>query len=224
MIKLEHINMDYPIGDSVCSALTDVSLTVPDGQFVSIIGRSGSGKSTLLQIASGLTVPTGGRVLYDDICISDFSKEQLAAHRNSRVGFIFQTFFLEPEYDVYTNVAVPLMIAGVPKSERDALISAQLERFEILDKSHVRTKKLSGGERQRVCIARALINRPQIIFADEPCGNLDGENAANVMRILKSLADEGKTVMLVTHDLEAAASAQRIVKLQDGRVVSDETV
>lgn len=214
MITLEHIDMDYPIGDSVCSALKDVCLTVPDGQFISIIGRSGSGKSTLLQIASGLAVPTRGKVLYGDTCISDFSREQLAEHRNRSVGFIFQTFFLEPEYDVYTNVAIPLMIAGVPKSERDAMISAQLERFEILEKAHVKTKKLSGGERQRVCIARALINQPQIIFADEPCGNLDGENAANVMKILKSLADEGKTVTL-GHCLRALRTKREIRRAQD---------
>lgn len=222
MIRLEHISMDYPIGDSVCHALQDVSLTIPEGQFISIVGRSGSGKSTLLQIASGLAVPTAGKVYYQDTCISEFTKQRLAEHRSRTTGFIFQSFYLEPEYDVYTNVEIPLMIAGVPKAERAEQIKAQLERFGVAEKATVKAKKLSGGERQRVCIARALMNHPNVIFADEPCGNLDGENAENVMRILKQLADEGKTVVLVTHDMEAAAQTQRIVRLQNGRLISDE--
>lgn len=222
MIRLEHISMDYPIGDSVCHALQDLSLSIPDGQFVSVVGRSGSGKSTLLQIASGLTVPTQGKVYYQDTCISDYTKDQLAGHRNRTTGFIFQSFYLEPEYDVFTNVEIPLMIAGISKEERKGRVTAQLERFGVGEKASVKAKKLSGGERQRVCIARALINEPRVVFADEPCGNLDGENAENVMNILKQLSDEGKTVVLVTHDMEAAARAQRIIRLQDGRMISDE--
>jgi len=222
MIRLEHISMDYPIGDSVCHALQDLSLSIPDGQFVSVVGRSGSGKSTLLQIASGLAVPTQGKVYYQDTCISDYTKDQLAEHRNRTTGFIFQSFYLEPEYDVFTNVEIPLMIAGISKEERKGRVTAQLERFGVGEKASVKAKKLSGGERQRVCIARALINEPGIVFADEPCGNLDGENAENVMNILKQLSDEGKTVVLVTHDMEAAARAQRIIRLQDGRMISDE--
>ena len=222
MIRLENISMEYPIGDSVCHALQDISLSIPDGQFVSIVGRSGSGKSTLLQIASGLAVPTHGKVYYQDTCISEFSKSRLAEHRNQTTGYIFQSFCLEPEYDVYTNVEIPLMIAGVPQTERAEKIFAQLERFGIREKAKVKAKKLSGGERQRVCIARALINHPSIIFADEPCGNLDGENADHVMNILQELSQEGKTVVLVTHDMEAAARTQRIIRLQDGRMISDE--
>ena len=222
MIRIEHISMDYPIGDSVCHALQDVSVAIPDGQFISIVGRSGSGKTTLLQIASGLAVPTEGKVYYQDTCISDFSKSLLAEHRSKTIGFIFQSFYLEPEYDVNTNIEIPLMIAGVPKAERATKINAQLERFGIKAKANVKTKKLSGGERQRVCIARALINEPSVIFAVEPCGNLDGENAENVMNILGQLAEEGKTVVLVTHDMEAASRTQRIVRLQNGRLISDE--
>lgn len=223
MIRLENVSVIYPIGDSECRALQNLSISIPDGQFISIIGRSGSGKSTLLRIASGLETPTEGKVFYDNVCISDFTSAELSAHRSMKVGFIFQNFMLEPEYDVFFNLELPLMIARVDSKLREERIFTSAKLLGIESKLKVKVKLLSGGERQRVCIARALMNNPPIIFADEPCGSLDGENANTVMQKLRELATGGKTVILVTHDMEAAKCADRILHLRDGMVISDES-
>lgn len=223
MIRLANVSVTYPLGDSECRALQNVDLTIPDGQFVSIIGRSGSGKSTFLRIASGLETPTAGQVFYDDICISNLSSVELSQHRSRKVGFVFQHFMLEPEYDVFFNLELPLMITGVDHKLRKERICQYAEQLGIANKLGAKVKQLSGGERQRVCIARALMNDPPIIFADEPCGDLDGENANVVMQKLGALAAEGRTIVLVTHDMDAAKCADRMIHLRDGMVISDES-
>ena len=220
MLQLNNVSKTFKTPAGEVTAVNGVTLTVADGEFVSIVGKSGSGKSTLLNLIGTLDTPTEGTITLDEADYKSLNAKQIAKLRNSKLGFVFQRFNLEGEYTVLQNVELPLIIAGSLKNE--AKVRAVLEPLGIADKIKTKTKFLSGGEQQRVAIARAIVNNPQIILADEPCGNLDTESSVAVMDILCSLNEQGKTVILVTHDEEDAKRAKRIITLSNGKVISDE--
>ena len=217
MIKLTGINKKF--GSEIC--LENIDLEISDSTFTALTGKSGSGKTTLLKIIGGLESPTSGTVAYDGVFINEMSEERSSFFRNNNLGFIFQDYFLEENYTVFENVSIPLVISGVPKKKIQLLAEKQLEAVDMLSKRNSLIKKLSGGEKQRTAIARAMINDPAVILADEPCGNLDSENSKNIMRILRNAVNNGKTVILVTHDNEDALKTVRIIKICDGRITED---
>lgn len=222
IIRLEAVKKVYQTGDIACEALRGVSLEIEMGSIVSIVGRSGSGKSTLMHVSAGLDSVTEGRVFIDGEDISRYSEKALCNHRNKKTGFIFQSFFLEPAYSVFDNISMPLVIAGMSPKLRRNRVAEVSEAVGIAHKLSVPSGRLSGGEKQRVAIARAIVHQPPIVFADEPCGNLDSENSGMVMDLLEQLHRMGTTVVLVTHNAEDAKRANRMIKLRDGRVESDE--
>ena len=222
MLKLLDVKKEYQTPGGCFFALDGVSLCVEEGEFVAIVGKSGSGKSTLLNMIGTLDSVTSGSILLDGQDIATMKGKQLAEVRNQSNGFVFQRFNLEPEYTVYQNVELPLVISGSTKNEQK--VQAVLEQLDLTSKAKMKTKLLSGGEQQRVAIARAIINDPKLILADEPCGNLDTANSNIVMSILQALNQQGKTIILVTHDQEDARKAQRIVTLSNGRIISDEKI
>lgn len=222
MLKLIDVKKEYQTPGGCFFALDGVSLCVEEGEFVAIVGKSGSGKSTLLNMIGTLDSVTSGSILLDGQDIATMKGKQLAEVRNQSIGFVFQRFNLEPEYTVYQNVELPLVISGSTKNEQK--VQAVLEQLDLTSKAKMKTKLLSGGEQQRVAIARAIINDPKLILADEPCGNLDTANSNIVMSILQALNQQGKTIILVTHDQEDARKAQRIVTLSNGRIISDEKI
>ena len=222
MLKLLDVKKEYQTPGGCFFALDGVSLCVEEGEFVAIVGKSGSGKSTLLNMIGTLDSVTSGSILLDGQDIATMKGKQLAEVRNQSIGFVFQRFNLEPEYTVYQNVELPLVISGSTKNEQK--VQAVLEQLDLTSKAKMKTKLLSGGEQQRVAIARAIINDPKLILADEPCGNLDTANSNIVMSILQALNQQGKTIILVTHDQEDARKAQRIVTLSNGRIISDEKI
>ena len=222
MLKLIDVKKEYQTPGGCFFALDGVSLCVEEGEFVAIVGKSGSGKSTLLNMIGTLDSVTSGSILLDGQDIATMKGKQLAEVRNQSIGFVFQRFNLEPEYTVYQNVELPLVISGSTKNEQK--VQAVLEQLDLTSKAKMKTKLLSGGEQQRVAIARAIINDPKLILADEPCGNLDTTNSNIVMSILQALNQQGKTIILVTHDQEDARKAQRIVTLSNGRIISDEKI
>ena len=217
MIKLTGINKKF--GSEIC--LENIDLEISDSTFTALTGKSGSGKTTLLKIIGGLESPTSGTVAYDGVFINEMSEERSSFFRNNNLGFIFQDYFLEENYTVFENVSIPLVISGVPKKKIQLLAEKQLEAVDMLSKRNSLIKKLSGGEKQRTAIARAMINDPAVILADEPCGNLDSVNSKNIMRILRNAVNNGKTVILVTHDNEDALNTDRIIKICDGRITED---
>ena len=222
MLKLLDVKKEYQTPGGCFSALAGVSLRVEDGEFVAIVGKSGSGKSTLLNMIGTLDSVTSGSILLDGQDIATMNGKRLAEFRNQSIGFVFQRFNLEPEYTVFQNVELPLVISGSTKNAQR--VYEVLEQLDLTSKAKMKTKLLSGGEQQRVAIARAIINAPKLILADEPCGNLDTENGNTVMSILQALNQQGKTIILVTHDQEDARKAQRIVTLSNGRIISDEKI
>ena len=222
MLKLIDVKKEYQTPGGCFFALDGVSLCVEEGEFVAIVGKSGSGKSTLLNMIGTLDSVTSGSILLDGQDIATMNGRQLAEVRNQSIGFVFQRFNLEPEYTVYQNVELPLVISGSTKNEQK--VQAVLEQLDLTSKAKLKTKLLSGGEQQRVAIARAIINDPKLILADEPCGNLDTTNSNIVMSILQALNQQGKTIILITHDQEDARKAQRIVTLSNGRIISDEKI
>jgi putative ABC transport system ATP-binding protein len=221
MIELTNVTRTYKMGIEEIHALDDVTLTVPDGEFVAVVGPSGSGKSTLLHVVGGLDTPTSGQVLVDGQDLSQAKDRELAGFRNQRVGFVFQTFNLQPTYTALENVALPLVFAKVPPKERQARAGQALEAVGLAGRLRHKPAQMSGGERQRVAIARALVTDPAYLLADEPTGNLDTATGREIVRLLERLNHErGLTVLLVTHDAEMAALAGRQIALRDGRIVS----
>ncbi len=221
MISIKGLTKKYVTGKTDFFALNGINLEIADGEFLAITGKSGSGKSTLLNIIGTLDEPTSGTVTVDGVDISALKSKAVAAYRNKTVGFVFQSFYLEPSYTVYDNVELPLILAGKVGNNREK-VEAALEMVGLKHKSAEKARTLSGGEQQRVAIARAIVNEPSYILADEPCGNLDTVNSDNVMKILCNLNASGKTVIMVTHDAEDAFKARRIVTISDGKVVNDE--
>lgn len=222
LIRVENLTKDYVNEDVVTSVLHGVTFTIEKGEFVAIMGPSGSGKSTLMHILSFLDRSTGGLYRFEGEDVTGFSDEFLAELRNERVGFVFQSFNLLARTSVLDNVKLPLIYSK--KKNHDELAKAALESVGLSHRMEFFTNQISGGEKQRVAIARALVNSPAVIFADEPTGNLDSKSGNTVMNILQSLNDKGHTIILVTHEMDTASHAKRIIRLRDGRIVSDEPV
>ena len=204
-------------------ALSSVDIDIYEGEFISIVGTSGSGKTTLLSLLAGLESPSAGRIAIKGRGVHRMSQEQLVAFRLKHIGFIFQSFNLFEMLTAQENVAFPLMAQGVKRKERMEMAKRLLDIFELGEHLNHRPGELSGGQQQRVSIARAIIGKPDIIFADEPTGNLDSKNAAQIVDILKNISDrDNTTILMVTHDMERAKSADRIIYIEDGRVVNRE--
>ncbi|MGD8398996.1 MAG: ABC transporter ATP-binding protein [Anaerolineae bacterium] len=219
MIELESVTRTYKMGSEEIHALDGVDLVIGDGEFVAVVGPSGSGKSTLLHVVGGLDTPTSGRVVVDGQDLGVASDRELARFRNRRIGFVFQTFNLQPTYTAVENVALPLVFARVPPREREVRARQALGTVGLAERFKHHPAELSGGERQRVAIARALVTDPAYILADEPTGNLDTATSEEVVGLLGTLHRErGLTVLMVTHDREMAALAGRQIALRDGRI------
>jgi macrolide transport system ATP-binding/permease protein len=222
MIRLEGVTKRYRLGETEVQALRGLDLKIREGEFLAIMGPSGSGKSTLLHLLGCLDLPTEGRVHLGDIDVGGLREDALAEVRGKKIGFVFQTFNLIPTLTALENVELSLFFQGVARGERRRRAQALLERVGLGDRLHHRPAQLSGGERQRVAIARALANDPEVILADEPTGNLDSEAGRQILELLQDLNREGRTIILVTHNPEAAAYAERVVHLRDGRIVREE--
>jgi putative ABC transport system ATP-binding protein len=222
LIIVNDLKKDYQLGDEIVHALAGVSLEIPDGEFVAIVGPSGSGKSTLLHLIGGLDTCTSGKITVDGQDLSRASDKELAKYRNSNVGFVFQTFNLHPTYMALENVAIPLIFSKVPAGERTKRAAAALDAVGMSSRARHLPNQLSGGERQRVAIARALVTNPKIIVADEATGNLDSANGLKIMDMLGTLNKEkGITLLVATHDRELAGRAQRIITMRDGLITGD---
>lgn len=224
MIDMTDLQKEYPEHETTTRALRGVTLSIKKGEFVSIMGPSGSGKSTLLHIMSFLDRPTGGTYTFQGKRIDEMSDQELAHVRNSDMGFIFQAFNLLARLSVYDNVEIPLLYSNIPANTRRARVEEAVRSVGLEEKLKIQAGKLSGGQKQRVAIARALVTDPAVIFADEPTGNLDSESGLQVMEILEALHDKGRTIVLVTHETQTAEFANRIVRMKDGAVVSDEQI
>jgi putative ABC transport system ATP-binding protein len=220
MIQLEDVTKVYRMGKVEVRALSGVDLVIDDGEMVAIMGPSGSGKTTLMNIVGCLDVPTSGRYLLDGIDVSRLADHRLAKIRSRKVGFVFQAFNLVPRTSAVRNVELPLVYAGV-RSRRNPARRA-LEQVGLGDRQKHLPSELSGGQQQRVAIARALINDPAILLADEPTGNLDTTSSAEILKLLSELNDAGRTVVIITHEEEIARCAKRVVRMRDGRIVSDQ--
>lgn len=216
MIELKNVDKIYGKGDGAVQALKNVSVTIEDGKFTAILGKSGSGKSTLMNIIGALDSPTNGSVIANGKVLNELSPNELAEYRNKTTGFVFQSFYLEPTFSVLDNVAMPLIIAGKPQKEREAQARKILTQLGLEDKIKKKANELSGGQKQRVSIARALVHNPEIVLADEPTGNLDSQNGAEVMALLREICKMGKSVVLVTHNMEDAKNADNIIYIKDG--------
>ncbi len=223
MIELQNVTKTVRSGDEDLTILDDVSLVIPDGEFVSVTGASGSGKSTLLGLIAGLDAPTTGSILIDGEDITKMSEDNLADVRSNKIGFIFQSFHLIPSLTAFENILIPMEILGL----KDAKPRAEhlLSDVELTNRGHHYPSELSGGEQQRIAIARAFANQPKILLADEPTGNLDSKNGSHIFELMTAMHTRNNvTLVLVTHDINLAETAQRQVILKDGRVISDERI
>ncbi len=224
MIEVNNLQKEYLEGDTSTLALRGVTFSIAKGEFVSIMGPSGSGKSTLLHILSFLDRPTGGTYKFQDKSIDEMTDKELAHVRNSDMGFVFQSFNLLSRLTVYDNVEIPLLYSDISPSRRKKLVEEAVNSVGLEEKLYTEAGRLSGGQKQRVAIARALVTDPNVIFADEPTGNLDSQSGLQVMEILESLNDKGRTVILVTHETQTAEFADRIIRIKDGIVESDKKI
>lgn len=218
VVDLQGIQKTYGEGTNRHIVLDRVSLTIEAGEYVTILGPSGSGKSTLMNIIGCLDVASNGVYRLQEQLVHDLSEDQLAAIRNEEIGFIFQQFQLLPRMSVLQNVELPLIYAGVSRKERRARSLELLERVGLTDKADALPSQLSGGQQQRVAIARALVTRPTILLADEPTGALDQKTGKQIMELFESLSEEGKTIIMITHDVNIAKQARRIIRIEDGQV------
>ncbi|HLP86325.1 MAG TPA: ABC transporter ATP-binding protein [Candidatus Paceibacterota bacterium] len=223
LIELKNIVKNYDNGGVVTRVLHDINLGVEEGEFIAIMGPSGSGKSTLMHTIGFLDRPTEGDYFFDGENTKNFTDDELAQIRNERIGFVFQAFNLLPRTTVLDNVMLPLLYSKSKKSHEHRAKEA-LESVDLGERMHHMSNQISGGQKQRVAIARALVCDPKVIFADEPTGNLDSKSGSTVMHILEKLNKEGRTIILVTHDINVARHAKRIVTIRDGFIVNDEPV
>jgi putative ABC transport system ATP-binding protein len=224
VIRVDAVSKTYKVGETEVKALRDVSIAIPSGQFVAIMGPSGSGKSTFMNLLGCLDHPDSGSIFLDGTDVTHLDRNERAAIRNKKIGFVFQNFSLLARTPVIENVELPLVYAGTPAAERIERARDALERVGLGAKMNNQITQLSGGEQQRVAIARSLVNRPPLILADEPTGNLDTRTSFEIMAIFQRLNHEGISVVLVTHELDIASFAMRNVMFRDGRIVNDEPV
>jgi putative ABC transport system ATP-binding protein len=222
IIEARGIERYYQLGSETVRALRGVDLKIYKNEYVAIMGPSGSGKSTFMNMIGCLDSPTAGEYILNGQPVSGLSEDQLARIRNKEIGFVFQTFNLLPRSTALDNVALPLIYAGVPRQERRRRAVEALESVELASRMDHRPNELSGGQRQRVAIARALVTAPSILLADEPTGNLDSKTSADIMALFDRLHDSGQTIIMVTHESDIAAHAERLVTLRDGKIASDE--
>jgi len=221
VIKIRSITRDFPLGQEIVKVLKGIDLDIQKGEYVALMGPSGSGKSTLMNLLGCLDTPTSGYYELNGVDVSSMSDDALAEIRNKEIGFVFQTFNLLPRTTALDNVALPMVYAGAPKSKRHKRASEVLADVGLSDRMDHKPNQLSGGQRQRVAVGRALVNKPSIILADEPTGNLDTKTSLEIMQLFDDIHKAGNTVILVTHEEDIAAHAQRIIRLRDGIIESD---
>ena len=221
MIELRDVSRIFTVGGQEVRAMDHVSLRIEPGEYLSIMGPSGSGKSTLLNIIGLLDTPNSGTYLLEDRDVTSLSDQQLAEVRSRKIGFIFQFFHLIPRLTAIQNIELPLLLAGVPRKERNRISSRLIEDFGLSGRQHHRPDELSGGQRQRVAIARAVINQPAVLLADEPTGNLDRTSGAEIIDLMEQLNRNGQTLVVVTHDPEIGERARRCIRVVDGRIAGD---
>jgi len=222
IIRIQGITKFYRVGNQDVKALNGVDVTINKNEYVAIMGPSGSGKSTMMNILGCLDSPTSGSYILNGIDVSKMEDNDLAEVRNKEIGFIFQSFNLLPRYTALDNVALPLIYSGNTKKDRDEKAHAALESVDLTDRMHHKPNELSGGQRQRVAVARALVNNPSIILADEPTGNLDSKTSIDIMKLFEEIHKKGNTIIVVTHEEDIAKHANRIIRLRDGVIESDE--
>lgn len=221
ILSCKHLTKEYEIGNESFRALDDISLDINAGDYVAVTGESGSGKTTLLNMIGLIDKPTSGEVIINGNQNLKHNKTT-AELRNTYLGYVFQNFYLDPNYTAYYNVEIPLIISNIPKKERKSRVRDALKSVGMIDKSEVKCGKLSGGEKQRICIARAVINNPSIILADEPCGNLDSANTEAIMNLFDMLNKSGTTIVLVTHSHQQALKAKTRITMKDGKIIEIE--
>jgi putative ABC transport system ATP-binding protein len=221
VIEMRNITRDFPLGHEIIKVLKGIDLNVERGEYVALMGPSGSGKSTLMNLLGCLDTPTSGSYILNGKDVSKLSDNELAEIRNKEIGFVFQTFNLMPRTTALENVALPMVYAGASKSERTTRAKEVLSNVGLADRMDHKPNQLSGGQRQRVAVGRALVNRPSMILADEPTGNLDSKTSAEIMSLIDEIHAAGNTVIVVTHEEEIAARAHRIIRLRDGMIESD---
>lgn len=221
LIQISNITRDFVLGNEIVYVLKGIDLQINKGEYVALMGPSGSGKSTLMNLLGCLDTPTSGTYILNGKDVSQMHDDELAEIRNKEIGFVFQTFNLLPRTTALDNVALPMVYAGFPKSERNKRATEVLTQVNLSDRMDHQPNQLSGGQRQRVAIARALVNSPSIILADEPTGNLDSKTSVEIMKLFGDIHAQGNTVILVTHEEEIAAYAHRVIRLRDGMIESD---
>ncbi|MDO9680211.1 MAG: ABC transporter ATP-binding protein [Bacteroidales bacterium] len=222
IIRIHGIKKFYTVGNQEVKALNGVDIVINQNEYVAIMGPSGSGKSTMMNILGCLDSPTAGTYILNGTDVSKMDDGELAEVRNKEIGFVFQSFNLLPRYTALDNVSLPLIYSGAGKAERDRRANEALASVDLTDRSHHKPNELSGGQRQRVAVARALVNKPSIILADEPTGNLDSKTSKDIMKLFDDIYNMGNTIIVVTHEEDIAKHARRIIRLRDGIVESDE--
>ncbi|MDD3033206.1 MAG: ABC transporter ATP-binding protein [Bacteroidales bacterium] len=223
VIRIKGIKKIYKVGNHEVRALNGVDIQINKNEYVAIMGPSGSGKSTMMNILGCLDSPSEGEYILNGTDVSKMDDNELAVIRNKEIGFIFQSFNLLPRYTALDNVALPLIYSGESREKREERARIALENVDLKDRMHHKPNELSGGQRQRVAVARALVNKPSIILADEPTGNLDTKTSIDIMRLFEEIHEQGNTVILVTHEEDIAKHAKRIIRLRDGLIESDHT-
>jgi len=223
MIRLEKLSREFQVGNQVVHALDEVDLVINEKEYVSIMGVSGSGKSTLLNILGLLDTPTSGDYILSGINTSKMDDDEMAGIRSTKIGFVFQSFHLIPRLTAFENIEMPMILSGIHPKKRSNMVNFALERVGLTDRSDHRPEQLSGGQRQRVAIARSIVMEPDVLLADEPTGNLDSTSGKEVVKLIEELNLSGLTLIVVTHDREMGERSNRLIRLKDGKVITDQS-